>query len=159
MSTLKRLAICFLLTVLAATVASSQQSKPQSNSDVLDTRIKRLFDYEQDFIEFTKSNRNNTNEYEIARELVTVARESSDLVDAASSLLFVYDNITSKADRATVSRFIESKLSTYVQMLDLSIKQINLQLSYTKSVGIAASGTRLKEELRDIKSLLESIRL
>lgn len=153
------LALGALFVLIGSTQLMAQQSKIQSNIDIINSKVKLMFSYAGDFLDFAKANQNNPLEYEIAYSFYVAASQTRDYLFAALDLLFLYDMISSKNDRSFARSYIKKRLNDYAQSVDDSVKIVNSGLSHTKSPGIAPSATRLKEDLRSIKALFESIDL
>lgn len=101
-----------VLLILTAGQAFSLPFQAKSNSRLIQEKIERLRDYERDFLDFAKSgNSDDCLRYDVAIDLKNVASETSEYLDAANTLLLVYDSITNAADRATVKPIIETQLS------------------------------------------------
>jgi hypothetical protein len=148
-----------IMFVLVATLSFSQQSNTQSNFDFLEHKVKQFLDHEQDFIDYARSHKSNTMEFEMCSDLNTVASRAGDLLDATRALLLVYDNISCAVDRATIRPVIKMQLDHYIKRLNLSVSQVNNVLSLTKNPGIATAASRMKEDLRETRVLLETINL
>jgi hypothetical protein len=153
------LAFGALLLIIGTSQLPAQQSNILSNIEIINSRAKLMSDYARDFLDFMKALEGNTIEYEMASNFYVATSQTRDYLDAASDLLFVYSYISSKNDRSVVRPYIKFRLKSYAQSVDDSVRIVNSGISHTKSPGLAASGTRLKEELRSIKALFESINM
>lgn len=153
------LAFGALFVIIGTSQLLAQQYNILSNIDIINSKAKLMTDYARDFLDFKKALGDNPLEYEIASNFYEATSQTRDYLDATSDLLFVYSNISNKNDRSVVRPFIKFRLKSYAQSADDSVRIVNNGLSHTKSPGVAASGTRLKEELRSIKALFESIDL
>jgi len=87
------------------------------------------------------------------------ASETSNYLSAAADLLSVYQVITRKADQLAAKPIIKSSIEQYIQSISSDIEIVNNELPNTTNPAIAASATALKQDLREIKTLLESIDL
>lgn len=148
-----------LFVIIGTSQLMAQESKIQSNIDIINSKVKLMSSYAGDFLDFAEANQNSPLEYEIAFNFYAAASQTRDYLSAAFDLLFLYTMISSKNDRSFARQYIKSSLNNYAQLVDNSVRMVNHGLSYTKSPGIAASGTRLKDELRIIKAFFESINL
>ena len=134
------------------------QTSPQSSDELLNAKQKRFLEYNRDFLDFVKSIP-DTFEKLYASELVTVASETVDRLDAAGNFLWIYRSLSCKEDRARIKPLLENQFSFYSQYLELSIKSVNLDISHTKTPGVAVEAIRMKDDLREAKSILDSIKL
>ena len=151
------LAVCAVILMLVPTQSFSQQPKRQAEVDFIQIKIKRFIDYQQDFLGFCESRRNDTTEYGIASDLNTVASQIYDYLDSTRTLLYIWDNLSCKPDREKVRWIILDQIRDYAKRIDISIKFVNSRLSFTRIPAMANSGTQMKEDLREIKTLFESI--
>ena len=154
---------------LIALVVLTCSAAPQPSLAALgadDTRSKvlaekaRVFNtLAKDFLAISKAQRKDLPNFETALNLAATTTRTSDYLFAASSLLFVYDNISSRTDRKMISPFIMETLESYAKSLELSAEEANLLAAYTDIPGIATSAVRLKDEIRASVVLLRSINL
>lgn len=136
---------------------ASPQSKPRTSWQLLNTKVKLFNDYARDFIEFAKSQHRNTLEYEICFGLQNVAERAADHADSASTSLEIYGNVSCTSDRAKIQPVVRAQLSYYVKQLDSEVSEVNSDLSDTKIPAVATTGIRLKDDLRDLKAILNSL--
>jgi hypothetical protein len=71
-------------------------------------KTKRLVDYGQDFLDFAKSS--TSPEYEIASHLAKSASTAAEEIDAARTLLQIYETMSCKEDRETVKMHLQTTL-------------------------------------------------
>ncbi len=152
---LKRAWFVVALVVLAVL---SAQSKPQSDADYLAAKARLFNNYAQDFLDFSKAHTNNIDEYEISLDLLVTAQAVADYLDATSTLLTVYDDISCDSDRVRVRPLIRTQLAAYAAQIGRNISRVNLNLSYTKIQGVAVTAGRMKEDMREVKDKLDSLR-
>jgi hypothetical protein len=149
--------------------SSSVQSKTQretlsrlemlSKLDALESEMKQFANYEKDFSEFKKNLSKDSLDSEIADNFYSLSKIGTEQVRSAYVVLYVYSNLSCEADRAKVKGMIQTLLNNYLSRKDGEIQLINGLLSLAKNPALALTGTKLKEDLRAIKSLLESTRL
>jgi hypothetical protein len=104
-----------------------------------------------------QTNRHNETEALTTMMLVVAAGDTMNYLRTVGDLLVVYKKITQNADREAVKPTIKSSFDANIESIGRSMKQVDVALSLTKSPAIAASATALKQDLREIKTLLESI--
>jgi len=162
--------IVLLLAVLYPVLARADsrvlaQSQPLSNyADPLKAKAKRFVEYGQDFVNFAKAASGTQGfeqlaEYEAATTLQSVAGETSDKLRAAITLLQVYSALSCEEDRSIVRRFVEREFRFYSQQIEISIDQVNFSIAYTKRPGVAAEAGRMRDDLREVKNTLDSMKL
>ena len=100
--------------------------------------------------------RTNPGEYEVARALSLSASTANDYFTAATDIVFIYEQVNSPSDRTRLRPYVNKRLDDYSRFVEHLIKAVNQELSRTSSAGIAATGTRLRDELRDGQSLLKA---
>ncbi len=159
MSLKQGLSVVATVVLLFARPTFAQQSSLLSSIDFLDVQAKKILDHEEDFGACARSNKFDTTEWQVCYSLLTVASESYSSIDAVSSLLHVYSLISSKSNRAAVRPFIKKKIEIAAKLLSLNVKSVNLELAQTHNSAVAASGVRLKEDLRKAVSHLDDFNL
>ena len=130
---------------------------PQSRADLLRGKQKRLLEYDEDFLDFAKSS--SDREWRIAMELDTAAGRGSDQLDAAITLLEIYDSLSCKEDRARVKAYLQKELPLYGRFLEIDIKQVNFDISSTGKPGVAAEAARMRDDLREAVGILKSVKI
>ncbi|HLW54427.1 MAG TPA: hypothetical protein VKW06_16445 [Candidatus Angelobacter sp.] len=143
--------------LISGVLTLSAQARSSTQSD-LAAKEKRFIAYQSDFIDLAKPVQ-NSDEFEYAYSLATIAGETADQVDAAFVLLQIYDAVSCKEDKAKISPLIRGQLATYSKYITLSIKSANLSLGATKRPGLVAEATQMRDDLREIKSIFDSIQL
>jgi hypothetical protein len=160
------LAFVFLLAATAQPQAAAPTSKKDASkvSGVASTMFtlaaekNRFAAYQSDFLDFARPV-TGTNEFDYAQTLSTVAAETADQVDAVFVLLRIYDSMSCESDKAVVSSAIREQSATYGKFIGISIKTTNLALGVTKRPGVVAEATRMRDDLREIQSIFDSIPL
>lgn len=155
--------ICLLFFVaifsLTASNASSQGKDTSSIRLSLLNKGKTFIAYNGDFSSFRKSTRDSLLEHSITVDFGTIGSRTVDRIFAIVDMLEIYDEITGKADRARVKSLLESKLKAHADNIDEDIEMVNINLGGTRMPAIAESGTRMKDDLRSLKSFLYSTKL
>lgn len=111
-------------------------------------------DYTKDFIEFSKSG-----EYEPSSDLGQFAATSGDYAGAIGTLLEVHNELACSVDRAAVRPLIERVAAFYSKQLNRQIDGVNAGIAFTKKPGVAAEAIRLKDDMRDLQELFNSLKL
>jgi S1-C subfamily serine protease len=145
------------LTTKAASTAAmaTVQSGPLSKAIAL---RKRFSQHKRDFLDFAKLNyRNKRAEYEVCMAFSVIAERTYESLNSTIALLEVYENISSSADRARIQPLIRSDALRYSKSIETDIPLVNDNLANTKLPGIAATGDRMKQDLRDAKAFLDSL--
>jgi hypothetical protein len=147
--------------ILPATSLFSESFTKQSDEDFLKKESDRFSNYAEDFTQFGKSqlSESNYSEGETASRLLTVATLTNHYSHASWVLLAIYKRLCCNTDRANMKPVIKGELNFYAGQVGIYIDWVNNEISYTKVPAIAVSGTKMKEDMREIKSRLESIEL
>jgi hypothetical protein len=149
-------ALLTLTSFRSGLVVSAQT--PQSFDKVIRAKHKQFIEYQQDFDHFGESGI-GTDEYQYAMDLAKVAEETEQSLSAVNTLLEIYSDLSCAEDRANVRPVIEKELGYYSKMIELSVKEANLTIAHTQMPGVAAEGTRMRDDLRQVKSVFDSIKL
>jgi hypothetical protein len=153
----QQLTIVSLLLVLTAGQSSPQSPKIESSINAINAKEKRLINYGKDFRQFMNLFK-GTPEFKICLNLSKINLTTQDHLGATATLLCIYSLISTEKDRLVIKDFIRIDIDYYITRIGPAIEEINEELSDTKVPAIASTGTRLKEDLWEIKKLLESIR-
>lgn len=151
------LAVCVVILMLVPTQSFSQQPMRQAEVDFIQAKIKRFINYQEDFLSLVKPRQSDTGEYVMGLELNSVADRVYLYLSSVNALLYIWDNLSYKPDREKIRWRILFEIREYAKSIDISIKTVNNCLSLTRIPAMANSGTQMKEDLREIKSLFESI--
>jgi hypothetical protein len=135
------------------------QLQPASSSYFPEAKQKHFRDYQKDFLDFEKSAQNSTVELAVANDLQTAARETQTSIDTASLLIQIYENLSCSEDRTRTKLVLYTQFAAYSKELDLAVSQTNYKISFIQRPGVAAEATRMRDELREVKSILDSIKL
>ena len=140
-----------------AAAAAAPQTRPVSLADqeeVLWQKEKDFHNYGRDFFDFV-----NGDEYEPSEVLAEIAWKVEDHISAVRALLDIYDGLSCPEDQAKTRLIIRRQLGYYARDLDSEIKESNMSIEHTKKPGVAAEATRMRDELRDVQELFNSIKL
>jgi len=148
-----------LLALVLCAFVSAQTGLP-SSAKLLHSKEKRFDEYQEDFLSFAKSAMGvGGSEYEAGFDFYTIAAETGERLHAARTLLEIYDDLLCEEDRARIRFRINSELLYYGKEIDLSIQQVNVYIPATKRPGVAAEAIRMKDDLREVKGILDSVKL
>ncbi len=151
-------ATLFTLVLLRSDSVVSAQTGPQPFDKMVRAEHKHFVEYQQDFVSFGQSSL-GTDEYQIAMDLEKVALETSQNLSAVHTLLEIYSDLSCEEDRASVRPVIEKELGYYSKEIELSIEGANINIAHTQKPGVAAEGTHMRDRLREVKSIFDSIKL
>lgn len=133
------------------------QKESPSSYDLLRAEVERFNNYGQDFLDFAKSS--SDLEWQYAMELQRISGETADRLDAASMLLKIDDALSCQEDREKIRPIIQSQIGYYRELTDQWIGGANVDIAATKQPGVAAEAARMRDDLREIKTILDSIKL
>jgi len=150
------LIIIVVILIISAINLQSNPTESINNWKKLSEQGSIYLTLAKDLMEMAKASSGNDIEFQIEYELSILAAEANDVFEAASDLLWIYEQISNPIDRIAVKIYINKRVNDYTSRLDFLIKQVNTRLSYSKSPGVAANGLRLKDELRSGQNLLKS---
>jgi hypothetical protein len=129
----------------------------QANLQTLSTKAKQFSDYEEDFVGFGHGE-NNSLEHEISTELFAVAFQNKERAGAATALLTIHLGTLCPQDRSLVETVIRQEFSRYSDQIAIDIKQVNIDVRDTKKPGVAAEALRMQSDLRELQTLLDSMK-
>ena len=151
------LLIVVVIIIFSAINSFGKTTTSGDNWQMLSEQSKVFLTMAKDFTEMAKGRRGDSTEFQIALDLNAAATSASDYLSAASDMLWIYDQISAPADQTVVRSYIKKRLNDYASFFDIFIKQVNLNLSFSGSSGIAATAVRLRDELRSGQNLLKSV--
>lgn len=119
---------------------------------------KAMIDHYQDLITLSRSMRGGdvetTLNYETTQDLMNVASLYEIEMGHLQYLLLIDSLVAHEADRQRIKPEIRRDVREVAGRIDLSIKQVNLDLANLKSQAVIATAVRLRDDLRDLKALL-----
>ena len=157
--TILKAALCVAALMMAALPVYAQQTKPDSDVDYIEAKMKRVWNHRRDLFEFAGSNKRDIVEVNIALELVEIADAAHDNLDIIKTFIFIRNKMSCKNDKDVVEAMAQLQIDYYALQMGPKIDLVNLNLSRTKVPAIAVTGTQLKDDLREIKDRLQSIKL
>lgn len=83
----------------------------------------------------------------------------ADYILTLQTLLVLHYKVTCTSDRTQVWETVKSQSDYYAKRVDHFIDEVNLGLAHSTVPAVAASGTQLKQDLRELKGFLESLQL
>lgn len=151
-------ALCVAVLLITTTAASAQQSKSKADLEYIETKKKRLNEYQKDFLDFYSTHKRDLEERNLLLELAGVASNAHTYLDSIWNLIYIYNNLSCKPDKSMVASLAEFQIKDHIKMLALEISTVNNNISFTKIPAVATSGTQLKDDLREIITKLEAIK-
>ena len=151
------IAVLLLITGIGApAIGSAQETRSSTRLHVKSTE---LLQYARDLLTLAKATTTEPLEWEIASRLRDSASSCFEYLEAASDLLFMYETMSNQAERSAVKPTINTRLDYSVEMIETDIEGVNLRLGRTIRPGVAETGTRLREAMREAVALLRSVKL
>jgi len=151
---MKLMLSCLFCLVAASGLLQGQSTPLADQESALALKEKNFHNYGHDFLDFAKGD-----EYEPSAGLADTAWEVEGHISAAMALLDVYDSLSCPPDRAAARTIIRRQLGYYSKDIDSEIKISNMGIERTKKPGVAAEATRMRDDLRDVRELFNSIKL
>ena len=99
----------------------------------------------------------NFDESNICNEILHIVAITREYILSNITFIDIYNLVSTKKDRISIRPIIQLNVKYYTSSLDESIRYINHLISSTKSPGIAASATRLRDDLRGFQRFLQLI--
>lgn len=146
-----------LITGVGTSAISSAQELRSSKR--LHVKAVELLAYTKDLRTLAKATATEPSESEIASLLSDIGGSCFDQLQPASDLFFMYETMSSQAERSAVKPVINDRLGYSAELIEKHIETVNLLLGNTKRPGVAETGIRLREAMRDAVALLRSVRL
>jgi len=148
-----KLVLRCLFCLAAASGALQSQSRLLSDQEsALALKEKNFHSYGHDFLDFA-----NGEEYGPSAGLADTAWEVEGHISAAIALLDIYDKLSCPPDRAAARTIIRRQLAYYSKDVDSEIKISNMGIERTRKPGVAREASRMRDELRDLQELFNSI--
>lgn len=136
---------------------ASAQSSQKITSQSFEPLLRHFNDYQRDFASFMSSQGHNDFEFVLSSTLAHVA-ESADLyLDTTYRLLWLYENMTCEQDKALTAQTIKLMIPSYLQLMEAQLTDTNNGLSHTRLPGMAATAVRMRDDLREARTLLYSL--
>ncbi len=137
------------------------QSRPQvdkqSNSAILNARKHLFLNYSKDFLGFGRAHTREDIEFSATSELQVAASETADYLDAAETILIMYETLVCKEDRSLLLPLVKHQLEYYSKQIDNQSLVVNHALTYVKSTATAQLGIRMQDDLREVSGTLDSM--
>src|SRR6266404_742060 len=152
-----------VLSVLVALVLSGGAFGQSHSKSVADRPGSRELYLQRQYLLFTRHNTtfmdfaHNHIEQDLTMEFAREASAASGHASAVGVLLTIYDQLSCRADRAMAWPLIKAELASYVALLDTSAKAVDHSVaSYVKTPAVATAAARMKQDIGELKSFLES---
>jgi hypothetical protein len=150
-------ALAFVGVFGARPLRAAPQSPLKMNVDLIDAKEKAFVNYQQDFLDFSKALVGNSDERAVVDGFGAVAERVNDYLDAARALLLVYNDIQCDSDRIAVTPVISEQLSHYAKLMDSETQELNGYLTFTRTLGTAATANQMREDVRSAKTALVNV--
>jgi hypothetical protein len=144
--------------LLRSGIVASAQTGPSYFNDIISAKHKRFIEYQKTFLNFAQSNLGSNDEYEVATSLQTTATATSDHLNSVQTLLEIYGDLSCHEDRARIQQVINRELAFYSELTGSWIDSTNLNIAHTRLPGVATESTRMRDDLREVKSIFEAIK-
>jgi hypothetical protein len=150
-----RLLLCLIcIALLDKTVYVAAQTESQPDRTILAQKQKKFAHYGQDFLDFARSD-----EYQLSSDLAQVASENGDHLNSAATLLEIYDTLSCPSDRIAVRALIKTQFVYFSKEVALYVKLVNLDIAHLQKPEVAAEAGRMRDDLREVQDLFDSIKL
>lgn len=150
-----------IVTLIALPASSPAQVAPReasaaSRSDGLLIRL-RFQEYQGDFSDFAKSQRPLSQDREISGDLSSIAERIEDYLESTTTLLQVYSSVSREADRVRIQPIIKSQVSEFAKKIETDQSLVTTDLANTRLTTVVGTGGRMKQDMRDAKTFLDSV--
>lgn len=150
--------LCCTLLLLKGDAAVSAQTELRFSSELVAEKHQRFVEYQKTFNHFGQSNL-ATDEFQVSISLLTVASRTSEYLAAVHTLLEVYGDLSCEEDRSRVRLVIGRELGFYRELMESAIAESDLNIAHTHMPGVAAEGVRMRDDLKEVKRIFDSIKL
>jgi hypothetical protein len=125
----------------------------------LHDQSQKILRHEQELLKAAESEHraDGAVEFEVAMQLSRVASQAADAVSVMSDLTSIEQRLSCPADRSAVGPTVQARTSYTVRRLDLLIRSVSSQLSFTKNPAITKSATSLLESLQESRAFLAEL--
>jgi hypothetical protein len=97
-----------------------------------------------------------SSEYEFGEDISNIIDKCEIRLLHIQSLLTIRSLIQNPSDRKRVKPIIDMVVKNVVSAMDSYVKQVNLNVSHIKNHGLINTATKFRDDLRDLKELLEN---
>jgi hypothetical protein len=149
-----RILLCLFFILLFQAEYVPAQITSQPNYVTVHNWQKKFVQYQQDFLDFAKGD-----EYQPSADLNQVAATTGDDLNSVGVLLEIYEVISCPQDRTPVREVIQRELTFYIKQVNIEIETANLDIANTQKPGVAAEASRMRDDLREVHVLFDSIKL
>jgi hypothetical protein len=112
----------------------------------------KMLSHQEDFLEISKNTRGS--DVEIVINLIDLAREYVTKLDHFQDLLLIQSLVGNAADGARIGPIIRRRVAILSEEIELSIKQVNLNISHLRSPAVLSGATQLRADLRELRQFL-----
>ena len=149
------LAALFIL-ALATTVSplrAADTDIPTSNEDKLSAYATKMDSYSLQFHQL--GNGVTGLDLTIIASLKAVSERCSIHLLHVRAQLLIQSMVQNDADSARIKPVVSRSIRAFVTDIDRLLKEVNNALAYSKSAAAVAAGNNLKDDLRELKAILE----
>jgi hypothetical protein len=156
------LSACFVMLVIFAAARGPKVARaalPQETHGfkLIEAKEKQFIDYEQDFIDLSKSAGAGSFEGDLSMGLHDAAERVQLHLNAASTLVWVYEVVSCVPDKGKIRPMISKQLSNYADLINLEISLVNNNLAHTTVPGVVATANQMKADMRSAQTMLASL--
>jgi hypothetical protein len=136
-------------------VLTADAAPALSLSTLQETRA-RLLHNSEDLVAFMKAYKPKSGyDYEIAKDLGTIAEQALARLESTEVLLLIYHRLSCHTDRVGLQEVILDPFRYYAKYLTTHLKELQEGLPRIKAPGLAVAGAKLRDELRQFIAMLE----
>ncbi len=119
---------------------------------------RKFLDHGRDFLDFSKTSGRDLFEYGNAQSLLNEASKICAVCELIGEEFYILELISDEASKMRVKRVVATRIDYSLQELQLSISSVNNSISGTGKSAVVAQANKLKDDVRQLRGLLETIR-
>jgi hypothetical protein len=155
MKSISSVIVLGLTTMIALSpVTMNSQTDSRLTHQMVSTESRRMQEFFQDFNSIAHSNKNDEEIVLTTMAMSNDANRHGDVLDYLSAMLEMYETVQSQTDKEKLRPIIDPRLRNELESIDISIKNSNNMIGFTRSSGVATTATNFKEELRKLREML-----
>jgi hypothetical protein len=143
--------------LLSTPIFSNPQKSLDAQIEMFSKHYRKVSDLHKDLIQQAKSGTPDNLEYEVSSELMRVAENMQNYLDSGTSFILVYKALSCPEDREAAKPIIKAQFESYLKYMESDIENINFNLANTHRPGTAATGSSLKDEVREVRDFFKSV--
>jgi hypothetical protein len=133
----------------------TSHADPRPTLATLRAARSRVFDYRQDFLAVANARQQEPVEFRIAMGLVSATDLAYAHIDAAATLLAIDEQVSCRSDRAAVQQIILNAFRFHAKVLAILVQNMQDDIARTKVPSLALSGSKFRDDLRQLGPELE----